>query len=351
MGDWLLGKPEDRPDTFVQDVATHTDMWLGIAGLCAALIFTIENDIDQAALFYLSIIGVIIAKIKKPVVVISMFMVGTCVGLALLSGINPFLPMVIIVQLLAATWLAILGLLPGILKRAKQGEGISPILSENLAKRGKAARRERNDKPTPVKTPWVMNPVPLVTIFIVESTLLFLGMYFNGWTQYILGGIGFGILAYALLRAINEKRAIEGLMQKAAAQALERQNQDPEETAPTPDVQPAGHERVHDRAIRPAENFQIMVLTIFDFLLSGLAFVSCMLVPLDQEWSNALASTSFMSAAFWMISLGYTTGYGDPGHLDPDDPDYFEVDERVNMSICELLSEVRAEREMKDLEP
>lgn len=328
-------------DTLVQDVVTHADMWIGVACFAGALIYICDTAPQQAGIFYLFLLAIAAVKIDNAVVIMATAILAALSAWALHAGIDFFALGIFIVALMAGLWLSVLGLLTGMLYRTNRGKDFNPIIDATVTPFRGA------EKSPPIKPGWSASLIWLSVTFSIEATLLFLGMYFDGWVQYAFGFVGFVILVHALMRAINDKVAEGAIIDKVMAMASVLPARTPSEADPAADVEPMLPHKVDEartaKKRERAKHRQMFVLTVTDFTLAGLCLLGLVIMGEDAIWAHAVTFIGFVATGIWMIVLGKATGHGDPGHQDVFDP-AFMLERRASMPLCHILNEVRAAR-------
>lgn len=284
-------------DTFVQDFITHADFWIGIACFLCSFFLYFNHPTIRGVIFFS----------------------------ALLAGI----------------WLTVLGILTGMLYNTNQSVGLNKIFGSVQKKPAPAPLPGHSIEAATVRIPGVW----LGFWFSVEVILLILGMYFEGWVQYVLGFIGFIILARALIYNLNEKEIRAAVAGKIATLAMNEANQvEISALASSTSYAPPHKAREAEAAAaqEARKHHQLLVLTLTDFTLAGLALFSCVVMNQNYPWVIPVTFSSFLCTGFWLIILGKVTGHGDPGHHEhPDEKAYRQS--LSDKSIAELITEVRAE--------
>lgn len=281
-----------RNDQIRQDIATHLDFWVGVAALVCS----------PYPLFKAQMIA--IEWIPNQAVATA--------GLAVYAiGVIGFLALIYY------------GVLFGIVNDNRRGKGTDSIFMANgdpnpfQAEIDAATPADRcvGGRAVGLSSAW------LFAWFTIEAVLIFFGIVVTGWLQWLLGAIAFVIIVVALITSLNrraERNAVDAAIQMAAAAKVERGGIAPRTQA----------EIARDRKAEIAANKEAMkqkrmtVLTIIDFSLAVLGAFSLYTMSWGALWAEALASLWFMMCGIWLMFVGHTTGYGNPGgdeHYERDD--------------------------------
>lgn len=258
----------DPLDRTAQDVMVHADMWIGFACVLGAFSYA-------AGYLFLDLIPDLMVN-----VVLTFQMAGVC-------------------------WLVILGFMTGMLFDTNRGIGLPQILP---ATQDSSSLLE-NQQTYEIDQGW-SRVAFLSILFVAEAVLLVLGVYLEGWPQYVMGGIGLLILMFVFISNLNKtdlRRAVahetERLAQLRAVE-LKRKGGGKTESDTS----------VRNRRYLEGKKRRLFILTACDFTLAALGGAGCVMIDQTDPYGVAAVFLAFLSLGSWLIILGLATGHGKPGH-------------------------------------